>query len=294
MVVGAGVAGLEAARVAKERGHHVVLFERNEKVGGQVNIAAKAPQRDQMAGIIRWFDLEIKRLGVDLRTHTEATQEMILAENPQIIVIATGGYNYINENLHWGSDQGLVIDAWDILSGKVDVKQNVLVFDGVGGHAGAGTADFIASKGSLVEIATPDPMVSDDVGGTTFPIFYRSLCAKGVIFSPNLMLEKVYKENDQLIAVLHNEYTMINEEREVDQVVIENGRMPNETLYFALKEKSRNQGIVNIDELFSHQAQSELLKDDTNGYLLYRIGEAVCSRNIHGCIYDALRLAKDF
>ncbi len=67
VVVGAGPAGLEAARVSRLRGHDVVLFERNAAVGGQVNLAAKAPQREQMSGIIRWFDLETKRIGVDRR-----------------------------------------------------------------------------------------------------------------------------------------------------------------------------------------------------------------------------------
>ena len=72
VVVGAGPAGLEAARVSRSRGHDVVLFEKNDTVGGQVNLAAKAPQREQMAGIIRWFDMETKRLGVERRLGVEA------------------------------------------------------------------------------------------------------------------------------------------------------------------------------------------------------------------------------
>ncbi len=91
VVVGAGPAGLEAARVAKLRGHEVVLFEKNPEVGGQVMIAAKAPQREQMSGIIRWFDMETRRLGVDRRLGVAADEKMIMAEKPDIVVLATGG-----------------------------------------------------------------------------------------------------------------------------------------------------------------------------------------------------------
>ena len=70
VIVGAGPAGMEAARVAAERGHDVTLFEKKEAIGGQITTASKAPQRDQMAGITRWFQLELARLNVDLRLGT--------------------------------------------------------------------------------------------------------------------------------------------------------------------------------------------------------------------------------
>src|SRR3546814_10646796 len=83
VVVGAGPGGLEAARVSAERGHDVVLFEAGSEVGGQILLAAKAPQREQMAGIVRWFDLETKRPGIDRRLDTTATEQAILrSEEP--------------------------------------------------------------------------------------------------------------------------------------------------------------------------------------------------------------------
>ena len=295
VVVGAGPAGLEAARVSRSRGHDVVLFERNPAVGGQVALAAKAPQREQMSGIIRWLDMETKRLGVDRRIGVDATEAMILAEKPDIVVLATGGRSHCDEKAEWGVKDGLAVSAWDILSEKVRPGENVLVYDGIGSHAGFGTADFLASRGSKVEIVTPDVKVADDVGGTTFPIFYRRLYGQGIIPTPNYWLDRVYQEGNKRIAVLRNEYTDELEERAVDQIVIENGITPNTELYWALKERSLNHGQTDIDALYAATAQPALQQTAGDGrFLLFRVGDCVSMHNIHAAIYDSLRLCKDF
>lgn len=295
VVVGAGPAGLEAARVARLRGHDVVLFEKGDAVGGQILLAAKAPQREQMAGIVRWFDMETKRLGVDRRMGVEADEAAIFAEQPDIVVLATGGSSFTQQVPAWGVADGLAVSSWDILSGRVEPKQNVLVYDGVSTHAGAGVADFISSRGSNVEIVTPDVKVADDVGGTTFPIFYRRLYAQGVIHTPNYWLDRVYEENGKKIAVLRNEYTEEQEERAVDQVVIENGSTPNDALYWKLKPESLNRGQVDVHKLFAAEPQPCLSEELGNGrFLLFRVGDCISLHNIHGAIYDALRLVKDF
>lgn len=295
LVVGAGPAGLEAARVARERGHEVVLFEKEQTVGGQVNLAAKPPQREQMAGIIRWFDMETRRLGVQRRMGVAADREMLLAEAPDIVVLATGGLPHTGQTPAWGAAQGLCVSSWQILSGEVAPADNVLVYDGIGAHAGTGVADFIAARGKQVEIVTPEAKVADDVGGTTFPIFYRQLYAHGVLMTPNFWLEKVYREGAQLIAVLKNEYTEALEERAVDQVVVENGVLPNDGLYWQLKPLSRNQGQTDIDALYDALPQPGLAEPADKGeFLLYRVGDCVSMHDIHAAIYDALRLCKDF
>lgn len=295
VVIGAGPAGLEAARVAAERGHDVVLFERNNSVGGQVNLASKVPQREQMAGIIRWFDMETKRLGIDRRFGVSADAATILAEKPDIVILATGGSSHMHQVPAWGVAEGLAVSAWDILSERVAPGKNVLIYDSMSTHAGFGTADFIASRGSNVELVTPDVKVADDVGGTTFPIFYRRLYSLGIIPTPNYWLDRVYAEGDKKIAVIRNEYTEELEEREVDQVVIENGTTPNDELYWTLKEQSANHGQTDINSLFASEPQPGLsisLKDGE--FLLYRVGDCISMHNIHGAIYDALRLCKDF
>lgn len=195
----------------------------------------------------------------------------------------------------WHYDEGLSVSAWDILSGRVAPGKNVLVYDTMSTHAGAGVADFMATRGSAVEVVTPDVKVGDDTGGTTFPIFYRRLYALDVVLTPNFWMDEVYQEDGKLIAVLRNEYTEAEEERVVDQVVIENGTLPNDQLYWQLKERSLNHGQVDINALFASEPQPSLSETLGNGkFLLFRVGDCISQHNIHGAIYDALRLCKDF
>ena len=208
-------------------------------------------------------------------------------------MLATGGRPWIDQVPAWGAADGLVVSTWDILTGTVEQGKNVLVFDNIGQFGGVTCADFLAAKGCLVEVVTPDPRVGDDLGGTTFPIYYRRLYDKDVIMTPNLMLEQVYREGDKLVAVLKNEYSGAEEERVVDQIVVENGTAPNEGLYLELKRDSRNQGQMDLEALYSAKPQPAL-SEGGDGFLLYRIGDCVSQRNIHAAIYDALRLCKDF
>jgi NADPH-dependent 2,4-dienoyl-CoA reductase/sulfur reductase-like enzyme len=239
--------------------------------------------------------MQTKRLKVDRRLGVSADADMILAEKPSIVVIATGGLSNTEQVPAWGVDKGLAVSAWDILTEKVALQKNVLLYDTIGTHAGFGTADFMASRGSQVEIVTPDVKVADDVGGTTFPIFYRRLYAQGMIATPNFWLDSIYQEGDKKIAVLRNEYTEVLEEREVDQVVIENGITPNTAVYWTLKERSKNRGQTDIASLFDAKPQPALAEKLAEGeFLMFRVGDCVSQHNIHGAIYDALRLCKDF
>ncbi|MCY1225638.1 putative N-methylproline demethylase [compost metagenome] len=293
VIVGGGPAGMEAARVAAERGHDVTLFEKKDQLGGQITIASKAPQRDQIAGITRWYQLEIARLGVDLRLGTAANPEAILDLKPDIVVLANGGHPYLEQNEHWGAAEGLVVSSWDILDGTVAPGKNVLVYDTICEFGGMSAADFLADKGAQVEIVTDDIKPGIAMGGTTFPTYYRSLYPKEVIMTGDMMLEKVYREGDKVVAVLENEYTGAREERVVDQIVIENGVRPDESLYYALKDGSRNKGQIDVEALFAIKPQP-CLSEPGDGYLLFRIGDCVAQRNTHAAIYDALRLCKDF
>lgn len=293
VVVGGGPGGMEAARVCAERGHEVVLFEKAGELGGQITLAAKAPQREQIAGITRWFALELSRLAVALKLETEADAEQIVAEQPDVVILALGGEPFVDQSPGWGARDGLVVSSWDVLSGRVAPGKNVLVYDTICEFSGMSVADYLASKGALVELVTDDIKPGVAIGGTTFPTYYRSLYEREVVMTPDLRLEQVYREGEKVIARLENEYTQQQEERVLDQVVIENGIHPREQLYYQLKAASLNHGQMDLEALYAAEPQPDLSRHG-DGYLLYRIGDCVSQRNIHAAIYDALRLCKDF
>ena len=292
VVIGGGPGGMEAARVAAERGHKVTLVEKASELGGQITIAAKAPQRDQMAGITRWLAMELDRLGVEVILETAANADMIRELKPDVCILATGGTPFIEQNPDWGAEEGLVVSSWDILNGTVEPGKNVLVYDTICEFSGMSAADYLTSKGSQVELVTDDIKPGVGIGGTTFPTYYRSLYEKEVIMTSDLALLKVYREGDNLIALLENEYTGAKEERVVDQVVVENGIRPNEALYYELKAESVNKGQIDVETLFASQAQP-VLSQDNDGMILWRLGDCVSQRNTHAALYDALRLCKD-
>jgi len=291
VVVGGGPAGMEAARVLAERGHKVTLIEKAPELGGQITIASKAPQRDQIAGITRWFALELARLGVDVKLDTPADAAMIRDFKPDLVIMATGGTPFLEQNPHWGAAEGLVVSSWDILSGTVAPGENVLVYDTICEFSGMSAADYLSSNGAKVELVTDDTKPGVGIGGTTFPTYYRSLYQKDVVMTSDMILEKVYREGDKLVALLENEYTGQQEERLIDQVVVENGVRPNEVLYYELKAESINKGQMDIEALYEGKLQPVL--KDSDGMVLFRIGDCVSQRNTHAAIYDALRLCKE-
>jgi dimethylglycine catabolism A len=290
VVAGAGPAGLEAARVSAERGHKVVLFEKEGRAGGQINIAAGAGWREALSGIPRWLDGQVRKLGVDYRLGQEATFEKVTGEGPEIVIVATGGRP--NLSLVKGGPE-LGVSGWDILTGRIEPGENVLVYDAQSGHQGPSTAEFLAKRGSLVEIVTYDPSLGQEMGSPNWAVHLRELYKAGVVITPNHRVVEVYREGNKLVAVLQNEYSDQEEERVVDQLVIEHGTLPVDELYFALKPHATNRGQTDLKALVEGRPQSIRANPDGR-FQLFRVGDAVASRNIHAAIYDSLRLCKDF
>ena len=289
VVVGAGPAGLEAARVCAERGHQVVLFEANREPGGQVQLAARVERRQDIVGIIDWLYQQVKRLGVDTRFNNYAQADNIQAEKPDVVIIATGGQPNTTF-LEQGAD--LVVTTWDILSGYVRPAANVLLFDDNGKHQGYSCAEFMALKDSRLELVTPDRMLAQEIGGTNAPAYFKVFYDNDVTVTLNYYLTAVRRQGDKLAATLYNEYSKSTVERVVDQVVVEHGTLPVDELYFELKAGSSNLGEVDLDALITGNPQT-LITNPEGVYQLFRVGDAVSSRNIHAAIYDSLRLCKN-
>ncbi|MFD1489293.1 NADH:flavin oxidoreductase [Ancylobacter vacuolatus] len=286
VVVGAGPAGLEAARVCAERGHSVVLFEKEAVVGGQVNIAAKATWREALSGIPRWLYGQVQKKGVDIRLGRAATPEDIAAEAPDVVIMATGGV----PNLGHAKGHEHAVSTWDILTGRVEPTGSVLLFDEIGGHNAASTAEALAKKGCLVEMVTHDVQIAQEVGTTNKPVHLRELYKLGVVMTPNTELIEIYPEGNRLIAALRNTMTEAEEERVVDRVVVDYGTLPVDALFEALRGASVNDGETDLDALIEGRAPRWT---GQKGFALYRVGDAWTGRNIHAALYDSLRLCKD-
>lgn len=288
VVVGAGPGGLEAARVASERGHEVVVFEAADQPGGQVRLTAHTQQRKDMIGLIDWRVAQCEKHGVTFRYNTYAEAEDVLAEAPDVVVIATGGLPGTDIIAH-GRD--LAVTTWDILSGDVKPGENVLIFDEVGDYAALQAAEKLADAGASVEVMSPYQSASVDVSGITFVPFVRRLQARDVTFTVTWRLTGVERDGNRLRAVIGSDYTDVVKERHVDQVVVNNGVTPMDELYFALKPQSQNLGAADYEALVEGHPQT--LGGGPEGFRLFRIGDAVVSRNTHAAIYDGLRLMKD-
>jgi 2,4-dienoyl-CoA reductase-like NADH-dependent reductase (Old Yellow Enzyme family)/thioredoxin reductase len=289
VVVGAGPAGLEAARVAGERGHEVVLFEAMSSAGGQIRLTVKSPRRKEMIGIVDWRLAECARLGVQLRFDTLADVSDVLAVKPAVVIVATGGLPH-TQLLAAGNE--CVTSTWDIISGHVKPGRDVLLFDDAGDHAALQAAEIIAASGAQLEIMTPDRTFAPEVMAMTLVPYLRRLQSPHVTFTVTYRLESVVREGARLLAVVGSDYGGVRQERRVDQVIVNHGTLPLDSLYFDLKPLSRNWGAVNHDELLAGIPQS-VATNPAGAFQLFRIGDAVAARNTHAAIYDALRLVKD-
>jgi len=289
VVIGAGPAGLEAARVAAERGHSVVVFEAAGEPGGQVRLTARSPRRREMLGIVDWRMRECTALGVDFRFHSPAEEPDVLAQRPDVVLVATGGLPH-TELLESGND--LVGSAWDVIAGNAKPTGRVLLFDDAGDHAALQAAELIAAAGAELEIMTPDRSFAPEVMAMNLVPYMRSLQKWNVTFTVTFRLLSVERADRELRAVIGSDYGGVRKERRIDQVVVNHGTLPNDELYFALKPNSRNLGAVDHDRLIAGHPQNSAA-NPKGSYQLFRIGDAVAARNTHAAIYDALRLVKD-
>ena len=291
VIVGAGPAGLEAARVAAERGHHVVVFEAQPDPGGQVRLTAQSPRRREMISIIDWRMAQCAARDVEFHFNTWAEADDVINQNPDVVIIATGGMPN-TELLESGKDTPHVTTSWDIIAGDVKPAQSILIYDESGDHAALQAAEVAANAGAKIEIMTPDRTFSAGVMAMNLVPYMRSLQDKDTTFTVARRLLGVELRGNKLEAQIGTDYSDHSDIHEYDQVVVNYGTLPLDELYFDLKNLSSNGGAVDHDALVNGHPQN-IVKNTDSQFQLFRIGDAVSARNTHAAIYDALRLLND-
>ncbi|MCG6911691.1 MAG: mycofactocin system FadH/OYE family oxidoreductase 2 [Deltaproteobacteria bacterium] len=234
VVIGAGPAGLEAARVAALRKHRVVVFEKESEVGGQNRLAARVAGRQEIQGVTRWLIGQVEKLDIEPRLETTATVDAILAEAPDAVVVATGSRPRENP---FPGDYGPpdVVNTWQVLSGEVETGPKVLFIDLNGHHHGTGTAELLADQGKTVHVLTP-ALFPGSALGPLQDLFLarRRLALKGVTYTPDIAVLEIQKKLVKGLNVYSNE--MIDFEG-YDTVVLAAGNVAEDALYFELKNK---------------------------------------------------------
>jgi 2,4-dienoyl-CoA reductase-like NADH-dependent reductase (Old Yellow Enzyme family)/thioredoxin reductase len=285
VVVGGGPAGLEAARVAAERGHKVVLFEAASRLGGQLLLAVRATWRRDLIAIVDWRAAELARLGVDVRLDTYAEAADVLREQADAVIIATGGV----PNTDWLPGAEHCTTVWDVLSGAVAAKEEVIVYDGTGRHQAVSCALHLAEQGRQVHFVTLDDNMGLEMEYNARVVYRKRFAQHGIDIIIDHQLERVEPRGNRLVATFRHELTGTTMELTAPQVVIENGSVPVSDAFDALRVNSINDGVTDLHALLDGHPQCET--PPANGaFELHRIGDAVSSRSVHAAIYDALRL----
>ena len=290
VVVGAGPGGLEAARVAAERGHDVFVFEAQPDPGGQIRLTAQSPRRKEMISIIDWRMAQCAARDVSFQFSTFAEAGDVMGLDPDVVIIATGGMPS-TELYESGQEAEHVVTAWDIISGDVKPAENILIYDESGDHPGLQAAEIAASTGAKVEVMTPDRVFAPDIMAMNLVPYMRSLQDKDVTFTVTRRLLGVERSGNTLTATIGTDYSDHTHEAEYDQVVVNYGTLPMDEIYHELKPHSTNGGALDHDAFIACEAQTTV-RNPEGKFQLFRIGDAVSARNTHAAIYDALRLVR--
>jgi mycofactocin system FadH/OYE family oxidoreductase 2 len=266
MVVGAGPSGMEVARVASVRGHKTAIYEREEEVGGQVNLIGKRPGREYVAGVVRYLKRMLDKLNVPVHTGVTITPELILKENPDVVVIATGS-KPIAKPYPGNYGPPSVITGWDAIKGTYPIGEKILFIDEDGGHHAMATAELLAGQGKKVDIVTSDLFIGIELAprGELY-LGRQRLLQMGVTFTTDV---EVLEINDKLVKardVYTNEPVLFED---YDTIVLDVGNIVEDTLYKQIKS----------------QKEGEIMQ-------VHRIGDCVAPRGIDMAIIEARNLGE--
>jgi len=227
LVVGGGPAGMEAARVSALRGHEVILCEKSDRLGGQLNLAAVPPHKEEIKNVIAYLEPQIRKLGVKVTLRKEVTPSLVEKIKPDVVFIATGSVPLVPENLKVKG--GNIVTANNVLAGVASVGEKVVVVGG--GMVGAETAEFLAEKGKKVTVMEMLGRIGVDMVPMVIMLLYRRLKELGVVMLTNAKVEEIRGDG----VVYEKDWK--KQTVEADSVVLAMGSKPNIGLEKALEGK---------------------------------------------------------
>ena len=255
LVVGGGVAGMEAARVAALRGHKVMLYERDGKLGGQLHAASQAPYKEPIAELINYLDRQVTKAGVEVKLNCKVTADLVTKEKPDVVILATGASPFIPDIP--GVARADVVHAVDVLTGRKDVGDRTVI---IGGEMVAcDVAEFLTAQKKKVTMVRRGPEMLTNVVLPHFrePILDR-LNRKGVIMLTGVKYEKITKAGLILSDSVGRRRTI-----EADTIVLAAGARANQELAKQLEDKA----------------------------VVYSIGDCVRPRRIREAIHEAYKVS---
>jgi 2,4-dienoyl-CoA reductase-like NADH-dependent reductase (Old Yellow Enzyme family)/thioredoxin reductase len=210
LVAGGGPAGTQAAIVAASRGHKVILCEKADRLGGQVNLIVKNERRKEFVNEMDWRRDQIDKLGIDLRLNTEATADLVAQLRPDTVIVATGSepireYDGAFPG-HWspsgalrpgipGADGPNVFTAWDVMNGALDDRKHVVILDAIGYYQSSDPLEYLATRGKKVTVVTMTHGVfPEDMTDVERPNFRESIWGKDVTIHQTTGVKEILKD----------------------------------------------------------------------------------------------------
>ena len=229
VVIGGGPGGMYAARLCALRGHSVTLLEKDAELGGHFLVASYPPGKGEISGAIRSFIVNCREAGVDIRTGTEATPELVASLKPDAIIIATGS---VPLRLPIpGLDNCGCSTAEDVLTGKADTGKRVLVVGG--GMVGCECVEFLTEREHIVDMVEMKPVIGEDIVPEARKYIMANLEKHKVTQRVNARVKQFYADGVDFTDTVTGEDAAM---RGYDSVVLAMGYRSNNTLEEQLKD----------------------------------------------------------